>query len=152
MKKTSLKLNKKALWQICLTISTFILTVILPIFGYIQFNKISSMNQLDLGNLQIRYSYVFSTLAITGIFLTILRGSSLKIPQYSMKKRWLNLGNSVLFLAFLSIMAQLGIIDIVMQNFTIYLNLIGVFILLILTWSLFIIKNLYDLYDYKKNR
>jgi len=49
-------------------------------------------------------------------------------------------------------MAQLGIIDISIENFSLNLNLMGVFIVLIIVWSLFIIKHLYDLYDFKKNR
>ncbi len=43
-------------------------------------------------------------------------------------------------------------IEINVENSSINLDLIGVFTVLIAVWSLFILKNLYDLYDFRKNR
>ena len=152
MKKTSLKLKKKAQWQIFLTVSTFIITVILPISGYFQFDSILSRTIGNLGKLKVKYNYVFITLTVIGSILTIVRYSMYNVPQYSIKQGSLNLANSIFFIVFLSTMAQLGNINITMENFSLNLNLIGVFVVLIMVWSLFIIKNLCDLLDFKRNQ
>ena len=132
-----------------LTSLTFILTIILPIFGYFQFNI---SNEKYLENFQERYNLVFIGTIIIGVILTCLRFYTYRFSQYTIKRGFLNLLNSIFFVLFLSITAQLGKINIKMENFTLDLNLIGVFVFLIIVWSLFIIKNLYDLYDFKKNR
>lgn len=132
-----------------LTSLTFILTIILPIFGYFQFNI---SNEKYLENFQERYNLVFIGTIIIGVILTCLRFYMYRFSQYTIKRGFLNLLNSIFFVLFLSITAQLGKINIKMENFTLDLNLIGVFVFLIIVWSLFIIKNLYDLYDFKKNQ
>lgn len=157
----NLRWNKKVILQISLTVITFIITILLPIVGYFQFSRILTDNslcsqcptyQMDLENLQVRYNFIFITLILIGVILTILRYSIYKFPQYSIKQGFLNLLNSIFFVLFLSIIAQLGIINISLEGFSLSLNLTGVFLLIIAVWSLFIIKNVFDLYDFKKNR
>ncbi len=149
MGEIKLNFSKNNIIQIVLTSLTFILTIILPIFGYFQFNI---SNEKYLENFQERYNLVFIGTIISGVILTFLRFYMYRFSQYTIKRGFLNLLNSIFFVLFLSITAQLGKINIKMENFNLDLNLIGVFVFLIIVWSLFIIKNLYDLYDFKKNR
>ena len=154
----NLRWNKKVIIQISLTVITFIITILLPIVSYFQFNRILtdtslfSQCQMDLENIQVRYNFIFIFLTIFGIVLTILRYSIYKFPQYSIKRGFLNLLNSIFFVFFLSIIAQLGIINVSLEDFSLRLNLTGVFLLIIAVWSLFIIKHVFDFYDFKKNR
>ena len=149
MGEIKLNFSKNNIIQIFLTSLTFILTIILPIFGYFQFN-ISTEKYLE--NFRVRYHLVFIGTIIIGVILTCLRFYMYHFSEFTVKRGLLNLLNSIFFVLFLSITAQLAKININMENFSLNLNLTGVFVFLIIVWSLFIIKNLYDLYDFKKNR
>ena len=155
----NLKAKRKVIPQYSLTLFTFIMTVLLPIISYFQFNTFLANNNLctqcpqpDTENLQLRYMFIFITLPIIGSILTILRYTIYKYPRYSIKQGFLNLLHSIVFILFLSMMSQIGILNISIGDFSLSLNLTGIFLIIMAVWSLFILKNVIDLYDYKKNR
>ncbi len=149
--KISLKLRKNEIIQISLTILTFILTLLLPIIGYFQF-KMAMPNEIYLSDFQENYDIVFIGTIIIGILLTGFRYYLYYFPQYSLRRGIINLLNSVLIMIFLIFTSQIGNLDITIENSSLYLNLTGVFLLLIVIWSLFIFKNIYDLVDFKLNQ
>jgi len=144
-----LNLNKNNIMQIVLTSLTFILTIVLPILGY---SQLSMSNEKYLEDFRVRYNLVFIGTIIIGVILTCLRFYIYRFSEFTVKRGLLSSLNSIFFVLFLSITTQLGKINISMENFSLNLNLIGVFVFLIIVWSLFIVKNLFDLYDFKKNR
>ncbi|MFW9896471.1 MAG: hypothetical protein ACFFD7_11755 [Candidatus Thorarchaeota archaeon] len=140
--------KKKRIWQISLTSLTFFLTVILPIIGFFQFEI---LNELFSDVYKLTYKLVFIQTLVIGVVLTVLRFSLYQFPLYSIKRGFLNLVNSLLLLVFFGISAQIASIEVSTENFRIHFNLAGVFLFLIIIWSLFLIKNFYDLYDFRKN-
>lgn len=142
------KLDKQFIKQISLTILNFILTVVIPIIGYIQF-KITTSNSIDLGHYETKYDIVFVSILIIGLSLSGLKFYSFKLPQFSVRRGSANLISSILFVIFLGITAQIGIININLEHSSFSLNLMGVFIILIVVWILFILKNAYDVIDFK---
>lgn len=128
----------------------FVLTVILPVVGYNQI-KSSLSGNIDLGTFKLKYDAVFISTIILGIILTGIRYFIYQFQRFSIKRGSLTLLNSILFTVILTINSQLGNLNITFENLSFYLNLSGVFVLLISVWVLFIIKNTYDLIDYKIN-
>ena len=149
--KVRFKLKKTEIVQISLSILTFVLTVLLPIIGYFQF-KIAMPSDTYLSEFQENYDIVFIGTVMIGVLLTGLRYYLYKFPQYSLRRGIISLLNSILIMIFLIITSQIGNLDIKIENSSLYLNLTGVFILLIGIWSLFIFKNIYDLVDFKLNQ
>ena len=141
--------NKSKILQFSLTGLTFIVTIFLPIIGYSQF---ITFNNEGLEAFQAKYNLVFIETIIVGAVLTGIRFYIYQLSQYSIKRGFLNLLNSICFIIFLTITAQIGDVDIAIEGFSLNLNLSGVFLIIIAVWSLFIIKNMVDLYDFKKNR
>ena len=137
--------------QISLTIFTFIITVVLPIIGYIQF-KIIVPNDLYLSKLKQSYDIIFIGTISIGVLLTVSRYYLYSFPQYSLKRAIVNLLNSLLVLVFLSLTSQIGKLDLTLKNSNLYLDLTGVFLLLIAVGALYLVKNLYDLIDFKLNQ
>ena len=149
MCKIKVNLSKNNILQITLTSLTFILTILLPIVGYFQFN-ISAEEYFE--HFRVRYNLVFIGTITIGIILTCLRFFMYRFSQFTVKRGILNLLNSIFFIIFLTITAQLGFVEISLEDSSFSLDLTGVFVVLIIVWSLFIIKYLYDLYDFIKNR
>ncbi len=146
-----LKLDKQHILQISVTVLISCITIILPIISYIQF-KITLNKNSSLGIFELKLDTVFISIIIIGIILSALRYYNFQLPQFSVKRGILTLMNSILFVIFLSVIAQIGIINIDLENSSFYLNLTGVFIVLILVWALFIFKNIYDVIDFKLNQ
>lgn len=145
------KLNKQNLIQISLTSITFILTVLLPVLGYIQF-YLNLANNIDLGNFILKYNLIFISTIIIGVLLSGLRYLLYRFPQFSAKRGFVSLLNSTFYVTFFTITAQIGNIHINFGNSSFSLNLTGVFIVLISVWSILIFKNTLDLIDYKINQ
>lgn len=145
------KFNRQDIIQISATGITFILTVLLPIWGYVQFN-ISISRNIDLGNFTLKYNLIFISTIIIGALLSGLRYFLYRFQQFSVKRGIINLLSSVLYVVFLTITAQIGNIYIQFGTSSLSLNLTGVFIVLISVWSLLILKNALDLIDFKLNQ
>lgn len=145
------KLNRQNVVQVVSTCLALILTVLLPILGYIQFNLIIPSN-IDLGNFTLKYNLIFISTIIIGALLSGLRYFLYRFQQFSVKRGIINLLSSVLYVVFLTITAQIGNIYIQFGTSSLSLNLTGVFIVLISVWSLLILKNALDLIDFKLNQ
>ncbi|MHA2474230.1 MAG: hypothetical protein ACXAES_13470 [Promethearchaeota archaeon] len=85
------------------------------------------------------------------ILMTCLRIFMFRFPKYSVRRGILNLLSSVLLLVYFGITAQLGKINVTIKSTSFSLDLTGVFYVLTGAWSLLIVKNLYDFYDFRKN-
>lgn len=145
------RISKQNLIKIVVIGLTLIITVFLPILGYLQF-KNSLENDIDLGDLEARYDLIIVWIVIIGILITVCSYLIFSFPKYSVNRGILSLINSILDFIFICFYSQMSIIYIEIENLSITLNLMGVFILIIVIWSLFIFKNLFDLIDFKRNR
>ena len=146
----NINIKKQGLIKFALTFITLILTVILPVIGYIQFKTVLS-KEIDLGTFEIRYEIAFILSISIGMLLSGLRYFSYRYQRFSVKKGILNLISSIFFVIFLGNTAQIGNIRIDVEDSYFHLNLTGVFLLFITVWALFILKNLYNLIDYRVN-
>ncbi len=141
-------LSRTFIIQITSTVLMFIFTVILPVISYVRFDV--SVDNLP-SSLSLRFKVVLISMIGIGILMTCSRFFVFRYPKYSAGRGILNLLSSVLLLVYFGITAQLGKINVVLESASFSLDLTGVFYVLIGAWSLFIAKNLYDFYDFRKN-
>jgi hypothetical protein len=141
-------LSRTLMIQITTTVLMLIFTVILPIISYIQFD--TSADNLP-SSLILRYRVVLTSMIGIGILMTCSRFFVFRYPKYSVRRGILNLLSFLLLLVYFEITAQLGKINAVMESASFSFDLTGVFYVLIGAWSLLVIKNMYDLYDFRKN-
>lgn len=136
------------------------LTVGIPIINYIIF-KTSITQGLASDNLEKKYDLLIMGIITVGILISICSYMYFKCPKFSVRRGAISLTHSILDLVFLILFSQFAIINIISKSDCascsgysisgISLNLSGVFAMLIILSSLFVIKNLYDLLDFKIN-
>ena len=150
MIEVHLSLSKNNVLKIIFTSFTFIFTVLIPFISFMQFN-FTEFKGVSIGNWEYLFLFVIFASIIIGVFSTISRYFIYSFPKYSVKKHIIVLLNSILFIAFLIVNSFLGKINLVSGNFYLSLDFTGLFLLLIAIWSLFLVKNVFDLIDFKVN-
>ncbi|MHA2050474.1 MAG: hypothetical protein ACW986_12725 [Promethearchaeota archaeon] len=76
---------------------------------------------------------------------------ALSISPYTVRRGMVNLLSSLLLLIYFGMTSQLGKINLIMEASSLTLDLTGTFLVLIGVWSLLVLKNVYDIYDFRKN-
>ncbi len=148
-------LNKFKLIQFISTIISLVITVFIPILNYYQF-KGSLTSDVDLGGFEATYDIFIILIVTVGIIITGCTYFIFNFPKFSIKRGSISLTHSVLdlvliyFYSFMSIVTFSYTCEKNCQK-EVTLDLSGVFIVLIIIWSLFVGKNAYDLIDYKIN-
>ncbi len=134
--------------QFITTLITFFFTFLLPLLSYIQllpiFDKAEEL-------LYLRSHILFnSVLAIViGGILTGLRYAVFYFKKRSLKRAFINLISTLLVMILLVSSAQLGVVQIDIEDSYLFLDIRSVFTLLIFSWALIVIKAVYDLVEIK---
>ena len=149
-------INRLKLIQILSTSVSGVLTILLPIINYIQF-KNSLAEDVNLGGFETTYDGLIIWVVIVGIMITVSTYFIFEFPNNSIKRGSVSLMNSVLDVVFIYIFSYMSLINMTYtcQNNCrkeITLNLTGVYMLLIIIMSLYVVKNAYDLIDYNINQ
>ena len=147
----TLKLDRNDIIQIISTISSFVLTIVLPLVNYITFKNIIR-EEIVLSDLESRYNIIIIFAVIIGVMITGCTYIFFKYPKYSVNRGIVTLTHSVLNVLFLAVFSQMAIFNISFKGSGISLNLSGLFIILTAVLSLLIGKSLYDLIDFKLNQ
>ena len=158
-----LELKKNQIYRVCLTILSVIITIIIPIVNYSNFkNSVNMINcptcpnstvsQIDLGALEATYDILIYFFVGIGIIIAICAYSVFKFQKYSIKRALLLLLISIMYVLYVAASSQMSIIFIEVSKIQIIMNFSNVYILFIIITSLYLIKNLYDLVDYKLNQ
>lgn len=148
-------INKLKVLQILSTGISGVVTILLPIINYIQF-KNSLSEDMNMGGFEATYDSLMIWIVIVGIMITGSTYFIFEFPNNSIKRGSVSLTNSVLDIIFIyifSCMSQINMTYTCNNNCRkeITLNLSGVYTLLIIIMSLYVVKNVYDLIDYKVN-
>ena len=154
------KINRIKASQLIFSFLTVFLSIGVPIVNYIMF-KASLTEGVEAGNLEGKYDVLIITIIIVGLLISFCSYMYFRCPKYSVKKGLIALTHSVLDLVFLILFSQFTILNIFSKSdwvscsgysiSGISLNLSGSFIILIIVSSLFVLKNIYDLFDFKIN-
>lgn len=146
--------------QLFTTLIAVFLSVGIPIINYLIF-KSSLEEGVEAGNLEEKYDTLIIAIIVVGLLISICSYMYFRYPKYSVRKGVITLSHSVLDLIFLIIFSQFAIINIFSKNDCgscsdygvsgISLDLSGLYIIIIIVSSLFVLKNAYDLFEFKIN-
>lgn len=153
MNKNWFKVSKEILIQLISTIIAFFLMVLLPVISYIQLIPYFSDSQ-NTSILNFKYQYdIFTVFSILfGSIATISRYLLYKYEKNSISRGILNLVYSVIILVQISLLLIFRTITIFDFNSFIILDLSSFFIILIILWSLYVFRNVFDLIDFVANK
>lgn len=151
---TILKLARSQIFQILYTIISFIVTILLPIVGYFQIKAstecVSCIN-VNFGYFEEIIDQAIIWLIVIGIFITLTRYLIYYFPKFSFKRATFSLLNSILFVIFFITSSALAVLEATYQNQQLYIDLRGVFVLLISFWGLFLFRDIFNIIDFKIN-
>lgn len=145
------KLYRFKIMRISFTVINFLIVVIMPLFNYFNFKRVM-IEDIDLSNFESRYDSIILWDLLVGVLMTVCTYMLFHYPKHSVKRGIIALIYSILFSVFLLVFSQMSIIHIKSKYAGIILDLERIFIILILVSCLFIIKNIYDLIDFKLNQ
>lgn len=146
----NLNVNKNDVMQYFFTVFCFLTTVLIPILNYIIF-KNSLVQGIILGDLEQKYEIITILVVIIGIIATVSIYLIYYFPKYSVKRSCLTLSQSIMDITLLIIFSQISLLSVFQDKFGLILDISGVYILLIITFLPFIFKNIFDVFDFKKN-
>lgn len=145
-----INLDKNNVLRFLFTSFTFTITVLLPILSLI---KLNSLDSEFLDRYWIEKVILVSSISIVlGILSTITRFLIYSFPRYSVKKQLISLVNSSLLITFLLVNSLLSKIIINFGRSSIILDFSGIFLLLTSLWLVFVGKQIFDLFDFKRNQ
>ena len=164
VKKTTLKLKlkKHQMYQIGFTILSVIVTIVIPLVNFFNFkNSIrtfdcpvcseSVVNQIYLGGLETIYDILIYIFVLLGFIVSICTYFIHKFQKYSIQRGILVLLISIVYMINSIFSSQMSTIIIRVANVQLIMNSSGVYILFIAVASLYVIKALFDLIDFKIN-
>jgi hypothetical protein len=134
----------------------------MPAFSYFNFkillNQVNCSNcsnlasQVNLGGLEATYDILIYFLIILGIVISFCTYFIFNHQKYSLKRGTLLLAVSIMYLISTIALSKLSIIFVEVEKVQIITDFSGVYILLIIIMFGYIIKNLFDLIDFKINQ
>lgn len=153
MNKNWFTFSKETLIQLISTIIAFFLMVLLPVISYIQLIPYFSDSQ-NISILNFKYQYdIFTVFSILfGSMATVSRYLIYNYEKNSISRGILNLVYSVIILIQISLLLIFRTITIFDLNSFIILDLSSFFIVIIILWSLYVFRNVFDLIDFTFNR
>lgn len=134
-----------------MTVLSFVLTVLIPILSYIYF-KSSVTDDIDVGDFEAKYNIIIIWAVIFGMMITGCTYLTFNFPKYSIKRGITSLTQSILELIIILLFSQFRTIRISDNDVELIFDITGIFVVLITVCAIFIIKNLYDLIDFKINQ
>lgn len=151
MSKFKLKLNRNDLFQVILTIFSFIFTILIPLISYIQFKSINP-NQVDLGGLDTKFDILIIFFFAIGIIITICTYLVYQNYKYSTKRSILLILISIMYIVYIASSSQIMVLYMGIQKIEIIIDFSGILILFLIGMGLFTLKNVIDLIDFKVNQ
>ena len=136
--------------------------VIIPIINYINLKSLIKTlncpicpnladNQINLGGLEILYDNIIYFFIIFGLIVSICAYLIFRYQKYSVQRALLLLIVSIIYLTTTILSSQMSIVFVEISKIQITTDFSGVYILFIIIMSLYILKNIFDLIDFKVN-
>lgn len=158
-----IKIRKRQIYRIGYTIINIIITIILPINTYLNFKNLirsfncpdcpeSIVNQINLGGTESLYDILIYVFVIVGVIVTLCSYFINSFRKYSMQRSVLVCVISSVYLINITFTSQMSKILIRIANVQLIVNYFGVFILLIIISSLYVLRSLFDIIDFKINK
>jgi hypothetical protein len=162
-KLMNLKVPKNAIYQIGFTVFTGIMTIIIPLVNYLNFKDLVTSikcyectdvlaGRISLGNLEAIYDTLIYLFVILGFVISVCAYLTFKYQRYSVQRGSLTLLVSIMYLISTIGSSQMNTVLIEVAKIQIIMDFSGVYILFMVIMSLYILKNLYDVIDFKINK
>jgi hypothetical protein len=130
--------------QFISTLITFFLAFLLPILSYAQlYPLIADAEELSHLRSLIIFNAIFSI--VIGGTLIVLRYVMFYFNKHTLKRAGIGFANAILVLLLLMSGAQLSVIQGGGQEARIFLDVGGIFLLLIVSWSFVLLKSIYEI-------
>lgn len=144
-------------------IINIVFTIITPIVTYLNFkDTISSFKcqgcpdsfvpQISLGGMEELYDILIYVFVCVGVIVTLCSYFVDRFQKYSIQRGILMCIISVVYLINVIFASQMSNIYLQIANIQLIADFFGVFILLIIISSLYVLKSLFDLIDFKINK
>lgn len=158
-----ININKAHLLRIFLLVLNILITILMPIFNYIGFKNILSdiecstcpsliNNPINLGTFEAKYDVFIYLYVFIGMVVSSCSYVIFKFQKYSVQRGFLLFLISIMYIIFIALSSQLSIIFITVSKIQIIMNFSGVYIIFLIVFSLYALKNLFDLVDFKINQ
>jgi hypothetical protein len=158
-----MRIDRSRLLQFCITIFNIVFTIILPIINYIGFkNSLSNIecescpdlnkNQINLGTFEMGYDVFIYINVILGILITSCSFLIFRFQTYSVQKGFLSFSITFLYVIFFAFTSQLSIIFITVSNIQLKIDFSSIYIIFIIAFSVYGLKNIFDIVDFKINQ
>lgn len=108
----------------------------------------------DIEEMAYLRSFVVVNLTLSiviGLMLTILRYIVYFFDKHTLKRSFVNFVSAALVMILLESSSQIGVVRISLEDLSMILDISGIFILLVASWSLVVFKTIYDLTEIKFN-
>ena len=143
-------LRKEEIYQLLATWVAFLFSILLPLVNYFTFKSFLSSG-INVGSLETTYDIVILITLILGICSTIITYLVYRLPKHSIQRGFLALSQNISSIVLIIVFSNLGRFWLIYENVSLYLDIRGIYLLLIIGVIPFVLKNIYDLIDFKRN-
>lgn len=149
------------MYQLGFAIINIVFTIIMPIVTYLNFKNISFdcpecpesfVTQISLGGTKELYDILIYVFVCIGVIVTLCSYIIDRFQKYSIQRGILMYIVSVVYLINVIFASQMSEIYLQIANIHLIANFFGVYILFITISSLYVLKSLFDLIDFKINK
>lgn len=158
-----MRIDKSRLLQFFITIFSTVFTIILPVINYIDFkNSLSNVecescpdlnkNQIDLGSFEISFDVFIYINVILGILITSCSYLIFEFQKYSLQRRFLLFFITLMYVIFFTFSSQLSTVFITVPNIQLTIDFSGIYIIFLVAFSIYSLKNIFDIVDFKINQ
>lgn len=143
-------LSKDDIIQLLGTSVAFLLSILFPLINYFAFKSFLSSG-INVGSLESTYDTTIIITLILGFSSTIVTYLVYRLPKHSVQRSLLALFQNALNIVLIIVFSNLGRFWLIYENVSLYLDIRGIYLILIVGVVPFVAKSIYDTVDFRQN-